>query len=142
MANDTVRVHGFAELDRALDVVGQTLFPMTVARALKAGAQVIVDEEKRLVPKRTGQLRDSIVADMEPTNSPEWKHGAFEVDGMTIYIGPTLHKGWYGYMVEMGLGKGGPHPFVRPAVDNKGKEAIGVVASELGATLVRVLKTV
>jgi len=122
-------VEGFAELDRKLAMVEAAPSPHRKAAALRAGARVIGDEERRLVPVRSGRLRRSIVEIPDATNLPR------STD--TIYIGPTLKDGWYGYMVEVGLGYGGAHPFVRPAIDMRGEEALGLVLSFLGADIVR-----
>ena len=141
MASSGVTIEGFAELDRKFEALERGVTPEQAAPALKAGGKIIGDEERALVPRRTGQLASSIVEEMYPSNSADWKQGALTGDGMTIYIAPTLKRGWYGYMVEMGLGEGGPHPFARPAVDNKGESAMHVTAEMLGAHIVSIAKS-
>ena len=124
-----VSVSGFGELDRKLARLERG-DPDAIPPALMAGARVIGDEQRRLVPKRSGNLHGSIVETMIPANLP--------ADGMTVYIGQTIgkqaeHDGWYGYIVETGHENAAPHPFARPAVDLKGEEALGLVMSRLAA---------
>jgi HK97 gp10 family phage protein len=126
-------VTGFAELDAKLD--GLSHIPLSeIAEALMAGAKILGDEERRLVPRRTGNLARSLVEDMQPSNLP--------VDGYTVYVGPRIGKGgpdgWYGYLVEMGHEGVPAHPFARPTVDMKGEAAVGVVMSRLAASVMRI----
>lgn len=63
-----VHVTGLAELQKALDQ-----FPAAVERnimrgALRAGASVIAEEARRLVPVNTGQLRESIRVSVRVSN--------------------------------------------------------------------------
>lgn len=55
-----VKLKGFAELQKALDELPEKIERNIVRSALRAAAKVTEAEAKRLVPVRTGKLRDSI----------------------------------------------------------------------------------
>lgn len=129
---DWARVDGFRQLDAKFAKL-EAIDTRSAARALNAGASILVAEEKRLAPALTGNLRDSIVSDMWPTN--------FRGDGLTIWIGPRTGPGgpdgWYGIFAEFGTINMPAHPFVRPAVDGRGEQALGLVISMIGRDIIR-----
>ena len=55
-----VKVNGLAELDKALATLPDKLQRNVARAALRAGCKEIAEEAKRLVPVKTGQLRDTI----------------------------------------------------------------------------------
>lgn len=126
-------ISGFPELDRKLAMLERGVSDEDRAEALMAGARVLGDEERRLAPKRSGNLARSIVEDMYPANLPG--------DGYTVYVGPRTGpgapNGWYGYLVEVGREGVSAQPFARPAVDLKGQEAMGVVIARLAVSVER-----
>ena len=129
---DWARVDGFRQLDAKFAKL-EAIDRRSVAAALNAGASILVAEEKRLAPALTGNLRDSIVSDMWPTN--------FRGDGVTIWIGPRTGPGgpdgWYGVFSEFGTINMPAHPFIRPAVDGRGQQALGLVISMIGRDIMR-----
>lgn len=62
----TVQIHGLAELQRSLDQLPAKIEANVLRGALRAGANVIADEARRLVPVNTGQLRESIRVSVRP----------------------------------------------------------------------------
>jgi HK97 gp10 family phage protein len=60
MDDPVVKITGLAELQKALSDLPARIEANVVRGALKAGAQVMVDEAKRQVPVASGTLRDSI----------------------------------------------------------------------------------
>ena len=128
MAAASFGVSGYGDLDRKLTILERTTDKRRIAAALFAGARVIGNEERRQVPKLSGNLERSIVETMQPANLP--------ADGMTIYIGPSTGgpaNGWYGSLVHWGTSDTPANPFASRAVALKGEEALGVVASRLRA---------
>lgn len=125
-------VDGFRQLDAKFAKL-EAIDRRTAAAALNAGAAILVAEEKRLAPALTGNLRDSILSDMWPTN--------FRGDGLTIWIGPRTGPGgpdgWYGVFAEFGTINTSAHPFVRPAVDGRGQQALGLVSSMIERDIIR-----
>lgn len=55
-----VRIDGLAELQRNLDELPAKIEQNILRGALRAGANVIADEARRLVPVQSGQLKESI----------------------------------------------------------------------------------
>ena len=133
MRTAEVTVAGFDKLDRQLAALEQGVPPREIASALMAGALVIGDEERRLVPRLSGNLHDSIIETMWASNLPS--------DGLTVYIGPRTGKGgpdgWYGFLVEYGRSGVPAHPFARVAFDNKAAAAAGLVVTRLSAQVVK-----
>lgn len=62
----TVHIHGLAELQRTLDQLPAKIEANILRGALRAGANVIADEARRLVPVKTGQLKESIRVSVRP----------------------------------------------------------------------------
>jgi HK97 gp10 family phage protein len=62
----TVHVTGLAELQKVLDEFPAAMERNIMRGALRAGANVIAKEARRLVPVNTGQLRDSIRVSVRP----------------------------------------------------------------------------
>lgn len=147
-------VKGLSELKENLKRLPQRLQEKALASAVLAGAGVIRDEARRLCPKKTGRLAKSIVAKKVRDKNRM---------GVTYQVGPKL---FYGHMVEFGtspheikakkLGKvlklsrwrnvyarviehpGAPaKPFLRPAFDNKFKEATEKLRQALARSIER-----
>jgi HK97 gp10 family phage protein len=87
-------------------------------KALLAGANIIVDRAKEIVPVDTGTLRDSIEA--------------LEIDG-DVYIHASADQGGgeYSAFVEFGTVKMSAQPYVRPAIDEKLREVEQMVGSNI-----------
>jgi HK97 gp10 family phage protein len=126
-------VSGFAALDRQLAKMEKGFGGNAMRDALFRAGTVIAEEAKRLVPVRTGNLRDSIIVSFDPGNFARVDGTAI---GMSVYVGPAQgksapHDGFYGHMVEFGTVHSAAHPFMRPALASKGREAEGIIRSEL-----------
>lgn len=123
-----VRVQGLGEIERKLKaLVAQVTKPAVLEEALVAGGEVIAEEARRLVPVRTGTLRDSIVVasgDLD-ASAVTLKHGLAKVQ-----IGPD-ERGFYGHLVEFGTYRSAAKPFMRPAFDAKKAEAMEIVTEHL-----------
>lgn len=143
----TFEIKGGAELQRALRE-----FPVQVERRLlrgatKAGAEIIADEAKRLVPVDSGELRNTIRVEMST------RRGTVTA---SIAAGEG-RKGWYAHIVELtgsapheirpkgaaslffaGLLRKvvehpgmAPKPFMRPAFDGRAQAALDAMAAYL-----------
>ncbi len=80
------------------DAAGEKEFMGDLLEIIRAAANDVVTEAKRLAPVKTGALRDSI-------------HTVEEQDG--IYVGSELH---YAKFQELGTRFISSRPFLRPAV--------------------------
>ena len=85
--------------------------------AVRASAKPIIEEARRLVPRRTGNLAKSIGVNKLRTKGTV----------VAFAVSPRKggkYDGYYGHFVEFGTRKMAPRPFLRPAFDRKGKESI------------------
>lgn len=145
-----VRIHGLADLQRALDTLPAKIEQNIMRAALARAAKVVAEEAKARVPVRTGALRDSV------------RYGA-RVDRQAGRIVARVRAGgrgkgkraaaFYAHMVELGtvahIIKAPPgaflnvrglflksvehpgakrQPFLRPALDHAGPAAVAAMA--------------
>lgn len=150
-----IQLKGFKELNDQLLQLPNRVAGVALERSVHAGAKVIREEARRLAPRhvgsypahrkdrKAGTLKRSIIS---RTNKKVR-------DGITVSIGPSA-RAWYGRLVELGhaivtrrtTGKTqkakresaktagrnvAPRPFLRPALDTKGAEAVKVMGQRL-----------
>jgi HK97 gp10 family phage protein len=122
-------IRGAKEMNELLNKLGPQVASRVADQALRAGAKLIVDEAKRLVPVgRTGNLRDSIIAQRQRRTGE---------DQRVILIGfdkdapgsPSSRA----HLVEFGTAHSAAKPFMRPAMDSQAANALG----EMGKVLAR-----
>jgi len=130
MAKKTSAVYleGFDELDAALKEVGNRTTGLLLKQAVQVGAQPIVDEAKRLAPKRTGALAESI-----QQQDGKMQQGRANID---VSYG---RKRWYGGLIERGTSKMAAKPYLRPALEAKAQEATDAIGAFLRDALKGVL---
>lgn len=143
-----MHVNGLASLDVALRELPEKLARNVARAGLRAGAKVIADEARRLVPVKTGKLRDSIRV------SSSMKGG---VPRAFVKVGDRKKGIFYAHLVERGTrlhrvtpkwrkalhaggGDTGPFygridvaaeakPFMRPAADTQVRAAVDAFAA-------------
>lgn len=140
-----INVTGLRELQAFLDQLPAKMEANVIRSALRAGANVILEEAKQNVPVGDGDLRKSIRV------STKSKRGL-----VTASIKAGNKKAWYWKFVEYGTAahkiagrKGGilsfggffgrsvshpgaqAKPFMRPALDTKSNEAIAAVGEAI-----------
>jgi HK97 gp10 family phage protein len=97
--------------------------------------QTAMETNARRAPSPTypdiGHLADNIVVKVSITK----KRGA------VAKIGPDKAH-WYGAFQEFGTPFVPAAPFIRPALDNKGNEAVTILADELGTGIEREAKSI
>jgi HK97 gp10 family phage protein len=120
----TIKLKGSDQLLRALNALGDKVNNVADA-AVGSGAQLIVNEWKRLAPYRTGTYRRSIV--QEP--------GAKTKTLVTRLIGTLIQDPPYPYFLEFGTSKMPPHPSMRPAWDSKVDDAVKEIERALREAL-------
>ena len=118
---------GAAELQRTLRDLAKIASPDVLRDAAAEGAKVIKDEAQRIVPVDTGALRESI--DVQPL---EQSNGA-----ILIGIGsdmPYARRIEYGFVGTDSLGRTyhqSAQPYMRPALDEHGGEAVAEITKAL-----------
>ena len=151
-------VKGAKELEAMLREIGPAAAKNAGAASLRAGAKVIVARAKELVPVKTGALRDSLgfkVSRRGANNGILTAHiGSLNKEARLIHLvefGTRAHSirtGEGGYLAsgEIVFGKEVQHPgtpaqpFLRPAIDEKGGDAVLVMGTAMGKSIDRHLK--
>ena len=124
----TVRVEGGDKLARALRDLPTRVDRSVQRDALKAGGELIRARAAALAPRAPGapDIADHIT--MSGTRPADGSVG--------LAVGPA--KGfYYGRFLEFGTSRQGAQPFLRPALDGEGAQAIQRIIAELWAALIR-----
>lgn len=151
------KTEGFAEMQKVLAEMPNAVRNRVTMNALRAGGRVLRAEMKLKVPKKTGELNKSINVTTYTSRKAGERAVAVGVRGKE---GPLAHLVEFGtapHPIKPKKGKvlayvdGGqqrfaaavkhpgakPHPFVRPATDTKGKEAVERIRDNMGAGIIR-----
>lgn len=118
-------IKGAAALDRVLKQLPSKIGEGAVLGALRAGAKPIVAAAKQKVPKRTGALRKSI-------GVRKGSRRRVAKGGGQVVIGFRKPHSRRAHLTEFGTSTQPAQPFMRPAIDEKGGEAIGIIGQQLG----------
>jgi HK97 gp10 family phage protein len=122
-------IEGAVEMERLLKELGPAVASRVGDLALKAGAAPIVEEAKRLVPVRSGKLRDSITAEVERKRNGDSER--------LVLIGFKRPTSAIAHLVEFGTVHSAARPFMRPALDAKAEEALNEMGRVLGEGIER-----
>lgn len=157
----TVQVEGLSALDKALGELPKATARNVLKRALTKAAQPIVEEAKRIVPVKSGTLRDSIIASPRIKNkvgnaeySAAMREGLGKAAAVSalrqarreakgqgsfaeIFVGPSTGALRYAHMVEFGTVKDAPQPYLRPAWDSTKAQALSLIKGELANEIIR-----
>ncbi len=117
-------IKGAKEMERLLRELGPNVASRAGDRALRAGAKPIVAEAKRLVPVKTGELRDSIIVVGERRRKGD--------NERVVVIGFKMPGSRRAHLTEFGTVHAPAQPFMRPALDSKGGEALNETGRVLG----------
>lgn len=118
-------IMGANEIERALAGLERRARGQVLGSALRASASVLRKEARRLAPKgATGNLRRSIAV---RTNRRQRNSVS-----LTMGLRPD---GFYGRFVELGTSTQSAHPFMRPALQAKSREAVDAFRIKFWARL-------
>ena len=139
-----IRIEGTEEIKRNLRKLMQLTNRDVVEDALMAGAELVVEEAKRLVPVDTGNLRDSIGISTE-TKGMNFARVQLKKGDQVLLVGPLQgkglpHDGFYGHMVEFGTLYMQPQPFMGPAFDAMAPKATYVALEHIADEFQRLMK--
>lgn len=118
-------IKGAKEMERLLKELGPNVAARVGDQALRAAAKPIVEEMKRLVPVRTGALRDSIIVLSEKRRKGD--------NERVVLIGFRPPVSRRAHLVEFGTAHSKAEPFIRPALDGQA----GAALEEMGRVLAR-----
>lgn len=124
----TFGIKGAKELEQILKDLGPRIASRLGDKALRAAARPIVKEAKRLVPKRTGELRRSITA-------VRGKGGG--QNERVVQIGFKRPASRRAHLIEYGTSRSKPQPFMRPALDSQASNALRAMQDELAGGVAR-----
>ena len=117
-------VEGGRELEEALTLLPDRVAQRVTKGALRAGARVIAKEARELAPKASGDFARAIVV-KAPTVRQRRRGAAL------IVIGVLRPWARIAHLLEFGWRFSAARPFLRPAVDRKGGEAVRVIAARM-----------
>lgn len=123
----TTHVSGLSELKKALEQLPDKLQERATKNAMAAGARVIRNEAKRLVPVDEGDLKENIV--VSKTIKLKGRRRKLK---SSVVVGLANEARYYGHLIEFGKHNAAPQPFLRPAFDNTHAEATRVAGQKLG----------
>lgn len=139
-----IKVKGLRELDEFLTTLTPKLEQNVLRGGMRAGANVVKTEVRRLAPVKSGQLRDGVKVS---TNARRGRVSAkVKLTGKHAFLGPWLEFGTAAHQIKAkgkGLFFGGlfarsvdhpgarPQPFMRPALDGKAQEALIAVGNHI-----------
>ena len=118
------------DLIKALRQFPKNIQKNVMVGATRAAANVVRDRARELVPKKSGNLKKSIVSIQR--GGGDYKFNQFsmnELDQNKITFSVTPSKGgnndgWYAHFVEFGTSHSSAKPFLRPAFDQSNNESL------------------
>jgi len=132
--NVKINLTGCAELARALNAVALTVRRRALYGALKAAAGPMRDRMAQLAPRRPPQpdLADNIVISVArkvgSVAGGRWE--AVDEFQAAVAVGPEK-RFFYGLFLEYGTVRMSAQPFMRPAFDSTGGDALKILKDEL-----------
>jgi len=127
MVQVTFKLAGAKELSKLLDQLDEEVAGKLVRAAGRAGAEVIADEARRLVPVRDGELQASIAVSQD-------RNIGREVETIIGFRQPTASRA---HLTEFGTVHSQARPFLRPAMDSKAQASIEAAAKSLSKGIAR-----
>ena len=125
-------IKGVKEIERILKELGPQVASKVGDQSLRAAGKIVADEAKRLVPRRTGALRDSIVVRVERK-----RKNADERLAQVTFEKPTSRRA---HLIEFGTSDTPAQPFLRPAADSRAKDAFAAFGKVMARGLAREAK--
>jgi HK97 gp10 family phage protein len=121
-------IQGAAEMERLLKELGPRAAVNAGRPALVAGARPIVEEAKRRVRVKSGELRDAVTID---TSSRRQALAAAVGGEIGISIGFTKPTSRRAHLEEFGTAHSAANPFMRGAMEAKAGEALDAMGHTL-----------
>lgn len=132
--NITMQLHGFEETNRKLAAIGARAGKAAMRRVGRKALEPVRDDARRLAPRETGGLADSIV--ISTTLTPRQRRMARREtrDTVTVYVG-TAHKA--AVPQEFGTIAMRANTFLRPAWESNKDGVLAFIIRELDRELVK-----
>ena len=142
----TVKLEGFAELDRALDNLSKAAGKGVLRRSLKRAAEPTAKLAQSLAPVLTGKLQGSIIVGTKLDGRQAKMHRKMFRDdrsSVEMFVGPSYLRGdggRHGHLLEFGTVKMPPQPFMRPAWDQDKMQMLDRLGTELAEQIEKSVK--
>ena len=134
MADFRLEVQGFADLERKLQELPAKLSKKAARKGLRAGAKIVADRAKQLVPTDTGRLRRSIK--VRAGQRSRKNISVLVLTGTREELGiPASARGYYPMAIEAGSSKTPAQPYMRPAVRSEQGRAFRKIGEVTGEEL-------
>ncbi len=128
------KIEGAKELNKALGSFTKDIEQKIAKQAVRAGANVIAKEARLLAPMGlTGTLKRSIKVVARSKRTGDAVASVVTRSGKKYTL--RNMNAWYAGMVEFGTSKNPARPFLRPALDSKGPEAIKAISNKIVARI-------
>ena len=97
--------------------------------AIRAGANIVRDEARRLVPVDTGNLKKSISTVRRSSKDDKFSMVKSNPNFISFSVTPVKgnsvkYDGWYAHFLEFGTSNMSAKPFLRPAFESKQDEVL------------------
>lgn len=114
-----IEIKGLRDLEAQLKFLPNRVRLNIGRRALKAGAQPILQRAKMNAPRRTGTLQSSLRVKLGRSRRPQ---------SLLVTIGTRKESDmFYAAFNEFGTGHQPARPFLRPAFDSEKDAALGII---------------
>ena len=164
-----ITTHGFSDLDKALGLLPKSAARATLRRVLVKAGQPIADRAQSLAPRDTGELSESIKVSTKVKNdigraeyAAVMRAGGTKAEAgaamraarsaspgqsfAVVLVGPedakTKKDAIKRIVQEFGSVTQQPNPYMRPAWDERKREALEIIKSELGAEIVKTARRI
>ena len=135
MAKGDIKLDGFAELDKALGKLSNSLERGVLRRVARKALEPMLDQAQQLAPVDDGDLRDSIVmASSSLTKRAKQQERKEPTRGVKVFVGTASRNG---VPREFGTVRSAAQPFMRPAWDSTKGKALQTVKDELAGEIER-----
>lgn len=122
-----MQLSGFRELEDRLRRLPEDMAREYLEDGVQAGAAILRYEAYLRAPKESGDMAESITTRVTRQRNTGGDPRA--------EIGPSKKEQHVGRFQEFGTRRHPAHPFLRPALDAKGQEAIRIVGESVGRKL-------
>lgn len=122
-------IEGFADFERKLKALDLTVQRKLLIEAAKAGAQIVVDDARRMAPRDSGAMADGIAMRVVGRES-DIHEGVVEVS--------YNKKQFYGRFIEKGTRRLRAQPFLLPALEGNRDRIMSIMRDVLLRAIERV----
>lgn len=136
MAKGSIRIDGLKELDEALSQLPKATAKNVLRRTGILALAPVIAEAKRLVPVRSGDLRDSLKVTTKLSKRQQRANAKAVAQGkatVQLYAGAAALP--HAHLQEFGTQNHAPQPFMRPAWDANKDRVLEIIKTELGGEI-------